>query len=59
MHCIFCGKEKDSNWKTDILIDYEIDQFHVSVCRDCRKHSINELYAKTLEETADAVGERL
>lgn len=59
MHCIFCGKEKDTNWKTDILIDYEIDKFRVSVCRNCRNHSINELYARTLEETADAVGGRM
>lgn len=59
MHCVFCGKEKDANWKTDILVDYKVDQFRVSVCRNCRDHSIKELYAKALEAAADAVGDGL
>ena len=56
MHCVFCGKEKDTNWKTDILIDYKVDQFRVTVCRECRHHTITELYAKALEAAAEAAG---
>jgi len=59
MRCVFCGKEKDTNWKTDILIDYKVDQFRVTVCRDCRGHTITELYGKALEAAANAVGESL
>ncbi|MBU7009424.1 MAG: hypothetical protein HXS46_01945 [Theionarchaea archaeon] len=57
MRCVFCGAEKDTNWKTDILLDYEIDQFRVTVCRNCRDHTIKELYARALEEAAEAAGE--
>ncbi|MFQ6087385.1 MAG: hypothetical protein ACE5K0_00590 [Candidatus Methanofastidiosia archaeon] len=51
--CLFCGKEKKTHWKTDLLIDYKVDTLRVTVCRDCRKHKISSLYVKALEKAAE------
>jgi len=51
--CIFCGKEKKNNWKTDLLIDYNIDIYRITVCRECRTHTLQEMYMKALEKAAE------
>jgi hypothetical protein len=64
IECVFCGKPRIKRgkivWRSSIRIetDYVIKDKILSVCPDCRKkHSIQDLYDKTIELLIEAAKE--